>query len=507
MLPPGRRSLVVKNLIALAGVFALAGCLLFLLQSGGGDNTPAISDHRDPPPNNAAARDLGLSETIGSWNTFVETSKARIQNADASWKTRMPNGSLGVRFINTDLKKSDSVLNPFFGEISVEVTKDFGANDKSLSLQPLKLQLGIAQATWRMDERNGSLTEARKQELLKKQRQIEEEIRQAERQSDRVSSTYEYVLRFVRRDQSWVFSEGTRKQTRDFNREWNKDTARVEKLTEELAFVFVPNIDTSLANDPDRERSRDTARVEKLPKELAPVSVPNREAAERVKEQPNEERGKRSEEFKIWWKDRDTSLTDDASIYGLTVLSVQEAQRLAGLLKSRPLHPVLVLPLVTSLSEDAAKALVTQPSDLGLGLTALSDEVAEALANHEGELCLASLGTITDTQARALSRHKGTLGLFVTTLSDEAAEALATHQSRLQLDGLTTLSGQIAEALAKHSGELSLFSLKTLTDRQAKALAQHKGTLWLDNLTELSDEAAKALRANPNIDLPEKFRR
>jgi hypothetical protein len=38
-------------------------------------------------------------------------------------------------------------------------------------------------------------------------------------------------------------------------------------------------------------------------------------------------------------------------------------------------------------------------------------------------------------------------------------------------------------------------------------LAHYKGSLFLDGLRELSDEAAKALRTNPEIELPEKFRR
>jgi len=130
------------------------------------------------------------------------------------------------------------------------------------------------------------------------------------------------------------------------------------------------------------------------------------------------------------------------------------------------------------------------------GLTTLSPEVAEALADHKGSLYLNG----------------------VTTLSDETAVALAKYHGDLSLNGLTTLSDRQAEALAKHYGEnaydggfnfadLSLNGLKTLSDRQAEALGKHKGAVHLDGLTTLSEEAAEALRNVPKIRLQGKVKR
>ena len=108
---------------------------------------------------------------------------------------------------------------------------------------------------------------------------------------------------------------------------------------------------------------------------------------------------------------------------------------------------------------------------------------------------------IDDAQVRA-----------ITTLSTPEAYRLVKsswfwRRSVLHLDGLTTLSDEAAEALAQHKGHLYLDGLTTLSDEAAKALAQYEGWLHLDGLRKLSDEAAVALRANPDIDLPNRFSR
>ena len=60
------------------------------------------------------------------------------------------------------------------------------------------------------------------------------------------------------------------------------------------------------------------------------------------------------------------------------------------------------------------------------GLTSLSDEAAKALANHTGQLLLNGVTEISD-EAKALA-HANQINLSgLTSLSDEAAEALATH--------------------------------------------------------------------------------
>ena len=59
-----------------------------------------------------------------------------------------------------------------------------------------------------------------------------------------------------------------------------------------------------------------------------------------------------------------------------------------------------------------------------------------------------------------------------------------------------------ADGLPKDTNEI-----KSLTVEQAKALAQQKGSLRLNGLTTLSAKAAAALRANPLVQLPDKFKR
>ena len=132
----------------------------------------------------------------------------------------------------------------------------------------------------------------------------------------------------------------------------------------------------------------------------------------------------------------------------------------------------------------------------------------KAAKQHEGDLSLDGLSTLSAEVAEALARHKDDLYLGgLTTLSDDAAKALARHKGGLVLNGLTTLSDEAAKALAQHKGWLDLNGLTTLSDEAAKAVAERKGELYLHGLTTLTDDGAKVLRANPNIELPDKFNR
>jgi len=106
----------------------------------------------------------------------------------------------------------------------------------------------------------------------------------------------------------------------------------------------------------------------------------------------------------------------------------------------------------------------------------------------------------------AMKIHLGRNGLA--TLSEEQAKLLAQHKGALFLSGLTTLSDEAALWLGRHEGDLFLNGLTTLSNEQAECLLGHKGDLFLDGLTALSGEAASALmRANPDVWLPDKFRR
>ena len=72
---------------------------------------------------------------------------------------------------------------------------------------------------------------------------------------------------------------------------------------------------------------------------------------------------------------------------------------------------------------------------------------------------------------------------------------------------IKSLTVEQAKALAQHKGSLSLNGLTTLSVEAARALAQNKGWLRLNGLTTLSAKAAASLRANPLVQLPDKFKR
>jgi hypothetical protein len=181
----------------------------------------------------------------------------------------------------------------------------------------------------------------------------------------------------------------------------------------------------------------------------------------------------------------------------LRKLSVEQARTLIATYGSDPLS----FDGLTTLSPEVAEALANHKGQLDLnGLTTLSPEVAEALATHEGLLFLNGLTTLSPESAAALATHEGAIVFDgLTTLSPEVAEALATHKGGVFLTRLTTLSPKVAEALATHKGQLVLSDLKTLSPELAAALATHKGELCLNGLTTLSPEVAEALATHKGV--------
>jgi hypothetical protein len=151
----------------------------------------------------------------------------------------------------------------------------------------------------------------------------------------------------------------------------------------------------------------------------------------------------------------------------------------------------------TSITDDAADALAQHEGDLVLnGLISLSDAAAVALAKHQAELSLNGLTSLSDAAAAALAKHKG-YGLSLNglaSLSEAAATALANYEGNLSL-GMTSLSETAAAVLAKHPGGLFLNNLTNLSEMAAAALVEQEGELWLslNGLTSLSDAAAAAL--------------
>jgi hypothetical protein len=187
-----------------------------------------------------------------------------------------------------------------------------------------------------------------------------------------------------------------------------------------------------------------------------------------------------------------------------------------------------ILPSLTTISDDVAKLLATQPGRLAFPqLVELSNkELAERLAKQEGNLDLPQVRTVSQEAAEALAKHEGSLSLGslaalenvalaerladsgsgthgLTAISPAVAEYLVDRLNKnkypltLDFDGLTSLSPEIAASLAKAQGGLSLVGLEALTPAAARELAKHVGdrhsSLCL-NSKSLSPEAVRELR-------------
>lgn len=113
-----------------------------------------------------------------------------------------------------------------------------------------------------------------------------------------------------------------------------------------------------------------------------------------------------------------------------------------------------------------------------------------------------ALKTLTVEQAKALVAEADEDLLYLnglTELSPEVAEALAQHKGILYLNGLAAVSDEAAEALSQNKGDLSLDGVRTLSEKAAQAFSHHDGSLFLGGLTALSGEAAAMLRGNPKV--------
>ena len=220
------------------------------------------------------------------------------------------------------------------------------------------------------------------------------------------------------------------------------------------------------------------------------------------------------------------------SLNGLTAISLQAAEKLAmhkgrlsvdSLQRQEANSPeaVVVAYLLTQRNNNAAP----QTRDF----TTFSPEVARVVVRRADEyLCLDGLTTLSPETAEALAQHTGTLQLNgLTDISIEAEIALAKHRNRfgssgLELRGLTSLkTAELAEQLwplnsyyssnklqyvspdairsltrqpwFTGSNSVSLDHLTELPPELAASLAECKGPLSLRGLTSLSAEAAREL--------------
>jgi hypothetical protein len=160
---------------------------------------------------------------------------------------------------------------------------------------------------------------------------------------------------------------------------------------------------------------------------------------------------------------------------------------------------------VSEMSDKAAVFLAGRETAPALGdfivnhfyWSELSQGKASLLSRYRMDLDLDRLTSLTDEAAGELGAHVGKLSLNgLSDLSADAAEGLANHQGywRVSLDGLKEIRVKVAAALAKHPGKLTLNGLVELSDRVAEKLVAHEGwAMELNGLAHLSDSAATIL--------------
>jgi len=176
---------------------------------------------------------------------------------------------------------------------------------------------------------------------------------------------------------------------------------------------------------------------------------------------------------------------------------IQEAKEQATIEIAGERFSLKDLPEGTDIKEqlDICNQILSGNYDNHSKLKLLPVKVAKHLANHQGDLFLHGLTSLTPEVAAHLAKHEGG-NLYLnglTSLTPEVAKHLANHQGDLFLDGLTSLTPETAEHLAKRQGNLFLSGLTSLTPETSEHLAKHKGGLSLNGLTSLTPEAAEHL--------------
>jgi hypothetical protein len=152
---------------------------------------------------------------------------------------------------------------------------------------------------------------------------------------------------------------------------------------------------------------------------------------------------------------------------------------------------------------DLALAREFLESDVDLSeMTSITDEAAEVLSTHEGDLFLDGLTEISDVTAESLSKLEGLYLNGLTVVSNSVASSLAKQQGSLELNGLTVLTDSVAEVFSKHCGYLALNGIFDLSDTAARFLSTKLGDLSLNGLSGLSAHAAANLAKHGNGKLP-----
>ena len=126
----------------------------------------------------------------------------------------------------------------------------------------------------------------------------------------------------------------------------------------------------------------------------------------------------------------------------------------------------------------------------------ITPEVAEVLAEFQGEFLILGLTTLEPETAKALAKSRaGTVWLHsLTQMINESAEAIAKVPGHLVLSGLVEINSvPLAQKLARRPGALSFPYLKQITPEIAVALGKNPRSLTLAALTDVSPEVQDKL--------------
>jgi hypothetical protein len=173
----------------------------------------------------------------------------------------------------------------------------------------------------------------------------------------------------------------------------------------------------------------------------------------------------------------------------LTLLNVKEiTPEVAGIIVNPHMQTFLTLPAVHMVDVATAEALSRQRGHLRLwGIETLAPDVAEALTKSPGQsLELTGVRDISPEVARALAHGKrGQLVLGLTSLSTEIAEILAEFHGDLWFPRLETLSLEAATGFSKHRRDLNLGPAH-ITPDVAEVLLRHDASICLTGVKRLA---------------------
>ncbi|MBU3679729.1 MAG: hypothetical protein FGM32_09015 [Candidatus Kapabacteria bacterium] len=174
---------------------------------------------------------------------------------------------------------------------------------------------------------------------------------------------------------------------------------------------------------------------------------------------------------------------------GITDLSDEAAEAIAQHEGWIDLHGL------EELSARAAKAFAARPGPTSIGVATLSDAVAEELAKARGLLNLDAVADLSPA-ARALLEENGNISMSTAEAIDDSDDATSEEDppsSTFPFEDVETLTPEVAEAAAGFDGNITFSELTDLTEAEAAILARHRGRLGFLSLTAIEPGVARAL--------------